>query len=55
MNKRIVIVKVFASDEKGKPIEYLAYELPANHKPLVKRLHHWLIRLPWQAISVTIW
>jgi len=55
MKKRIVIVKVFASDEKGKPIEYLAYELPALGKPFINRLHHWLITLPWQALSVTIW
>ena len=55
MKKRIVIVKVFAEDEKGKPTEYLAYELAALNKPLVNRLHHWLIRLPWRALSVTIW
>jgi hypothetical protein len=55
MNKRIVIVKVFAEDEKGKPIEYLAYELPALRKPVIDRLHHWLITLPWRALSATIW
>jgi hypothetical protein len=55
MKKRIVIVKVFASDEKGKPIDYLACDLPAPRKPFINRLHHWLIKIPWQALSVAIW
>jgi len=49
MNKRIVIVKVFAVDEKGNPIEYLAYEVPAPRKLLTDRLHHLLISLHWRA------
>jgi hypothetical protein len=55
MKKRIVIVKVFAVDEKGNPIEYLAYEVPALRKLLTNRLHHLLIRLPWRALSATAW
>jgi hypothetical protein len=46
MKKRIVITKVFAVDEKGNPIEYLAYEVPALRKLLTNGLHHLLIRLP---------
>jgi hypothetical protein len=34
MKNRIVIVKVFAVDEQGNPIEYLAYEVPALRKLL---------------------
>ena len=49
MKKRIVIVKVFAVDEKGNPIEYLAYEVPAPRKLLTDRLHHLLISLHWRA------
>src|SRR5438105_6838825 len=49
MKKRIVIVKAFAVDEKGNPIEYLAYEVPAPRKLLTDRLHHLLIRLHWRA------
>jgi len=55
MKNRIVIVKVFAEDENGNPTEYLAYEAPALGKPLINQLHHWLIRLPWRALSTTIW
>ena len=44
-----MIVKVFAVDEKGNPIEYLAYEVPAPRKLLTDRLHHLLISLHWRA------
>jgi len=54
MKKRVVIVKVLAEDEKGNPIEYLAYEAPALRERLISRLHHWLIRLPWRALSATM-
>jgi hypothetical protein len=53
MKKRVVIVKVFAEDEKGNPIEYLAYEVPALRKLLTNRLYHLLIRLHWRAFFLS--
>ena len=46
MCRKVVIIKVLAVDDQGRPIEYLAYEVPpAFYQQLTNRLHQFLMRV----------